>query len=121
MSKKVVLVVDDEYINLEILEAMLEGEFDVRVAFNGASALEVMDEVPVDAMLLDIQMPEMDGYEVAASMKEKGLIGKIPFFFVTASDEDDVITACETYSAQGFVLKPVGREDLIAKLKAIWA
>ncbi|MBF0547153.1 MAG: response regulator [Candidatus Riflebacteria bacterium] len=79
-----VLVVDDSPEYLEILEPVLSEEFRLVVAKSGKTALEMVESDPPDLILLDIIMPEMNGYEVCRRLKEKKATQEIPIIFLTA-------------------------------------
>ena len=76
-----VLVVDDTEENLAIIVDALDGEHDVSVAIDGPTALEAVEEQPPDLILLDIMMPEMDGYRVCKRLKDNPGTAYIPVIF----------------------------------------
>ncbi len=86
-SKKHLLVVDDTEENLDILVEALSDEYEVSVALNGKGALEALEDTLPDLILLDIMMPEMDGYEVLKTMKKNPAWKEIPVIFLTAMTE----------------------------------
>ncbi|KAF5423353.1 MAG: CheY chemotaxis protein or a CheY-like REC (receiver) domain, partial [Candidatus Methanocomedens sp.] len=79
-----ILVVDDEPINVELLEAYLTGEYNILTAYNGEEALEKVKSEHPDLILLDIMMPGMDGYEICRILKNDSLTQFIPIVMVTA-------------------------------------
>ncbi|NWF66982.1 MAG: response regulator [Campylobacterales bacterium] len=91
-NKFTILIVDDESINISILAEILNSKYLIKVATNGKSALNVLATQEVDLILLDIVMPDMDGYEVAKHFKNDSTICDIPFIFLSAkSDSESVI------------------------------
>lgn len=102
-----ILVVDDSPINTHVLLGALGNEYDVRVATNGKSGLSLLtgDQQKPDLILLDVMMPEMDGYEVCKALKANEETAHIPVIFVTAKSE----TADEEYGLS------LGAADYIAK------
>ncbi|MEO7034216.1 MAG: two-component system response regulator [Polyangiaceae bacterium] len=82
-SKPVVLIVDDAPESIDVLRGVLGGEFQVKAAIHGAIALELVRTAPPDLILLDIMMPEMDGFEVCAKLKANPTDARIPVIFVT--------------------------------------
>jgi len=81
-STEDILIVDDNPENLRLLEEILKGEgFTVRVATNGESALQAVNAEVPDLILLDIQMPRMDGYEVCRRMKKNPFTKRYPCYF----------------------------------------
>ena len=83
-----VLVVDDIPANVKLLEARLSAEyFDVSTAYNGAEALTVAERAECDIILLDVMMPDMDGFEVCRRLKANPVTHHIPVVMVTALDQ----------------------------------
>src|SRR5688572_18286056 len=83
-----ILIVDDERHNRELLEVILKAEgFRVVLASSGADALAIAAQQPPDLILLDIMMPEMDGYEVTATIKRNLGTKSIPIILITALDD----------------------------------
>ncbi|WP_365670044.1 response regulator [Okeania sp. SIO3I5] len=83
-----ILIVDDKIPNLRVLTTILKGEnYQVRKATDGESAIEAVQIEPPDLILLDIQMPGMDGYEVCRSLKLDRETQNIPIIFITALSE----------------------------------
>lgn len=83
-SKLKILVVDDTKSNIEVLEGILSPVYDVYVALDGKKALDLVKKINPDIILLDIMMPEMDGYETLAKLNELHLVDNIPVIFLTA-------------------------------------
>lgn len=88
--KPIILAVDDTPANLVAIEAVLDGEFDLRFAKNGIEAVEMMQQcIEVDVILMDLQMPGMDGFEAAARIKKLPHCADIPIVFITAVYSED--------------------------------
>ena len=100
-----VLVVDDTEANVDVLVGTLDAVYDVRVAMDGAGALEAVSEEKPDMILLDVMMPGMDGYEVCRRLKANAATNDIPVIFLTAMTS-------ESDEARGLAL---GAVDYIAK------
>jgi len=114
-----ILVVDDEPINVELLEAYLIGEYNILTAYNGEEALEKVKSEHPDLILLDIMMPGMDGYEICRILKNDSLTQFIPIVMVTAlSERDDRIKSIEV-GADEFLTKPVDKVELMARVKSL--
>ncbi len=114
-----ILVVDDEPINVELLEAYLTGEYNILTAYNGEEALEKVKNEHPDLILLDIMMPGMDGYEVCRILKNDSKTQFIPIVMVTAlSERNDRIKSIEV-EADEFLTKPVDKVELMARVKSL--
>lgn len=115
-----VLVVDDVEANLKLLEAKLVSEYyTVLTATNGKKALETLSENKVDIVLLDIMMPEMDGFEACKRIKENPETTYIPVVMVTAlSDIQDRVKGLEA-GADEFLTKPINDTALFARVKSL--
>ncbi|PHQ71312.1 MAG: PleD family two-component system response regulator [Sneathiella sp.] len=115
-----ILVVDDVIPNVKILEAKLSVEYyDVVTAYNGADALEIAFETPPDLILLDVMMPQMDGFEVCRRLKKDHRTAHIPVIMVTAlSEATDRVQGLEA-GADDFLTKPVDDVALFARVKSL--
>ncbi len=108
LSKQTILVVDDAPENIAVLKGILSHDYKVKVALNGAKALKVaFMDIPPDLILLDIMMPEMDGYEVCRRLKADPRTKKIPVIFVTAMGETKDETLGFELGAVDYITKPV--------------
>ena len=90
-KKEIILVVDDTETNIDILLELLGDIYDVTVALDGKSALNIVNKEKVDLILLDIMMPNMDGYEVCQKLKENRDTQDVPVIFITAKADEDSI------------------------------
>ncbi len=103
-----ILLVDDTPDNLLLLSQLLKDEFRVRLAVNGAKALEICtSDNPPDLVLLDIMMPDMDGFEVARRMRQHPNSETIPVIFVTALTSPDARAQGLDLGAVDFITKPI--------------
>ena len=115
-----VLIVDDIPINVKLLETRLVAEyFTVLTANSGAQALSICDNEEVDIILLDVMMPEMDGFEVCRRLKANPKTHHIPVVMVTALDQpSDRIAGLEA-GADEFLSKPIDAVQLLARVKSL--
>ena len=114
-----VLVVDDTKENLMVIGQLLRPHYHVRVANSGAQALRVADSEPrPDLILLDVMMPDMDGYQVLQILRSKPQTQSIPVIFVTAMDADADEEHGLSLGAVDYVTKPVKPGLLLARVHA---
>jgi putative two-component system response regulator len=114
-----VLVVDDGEANRELIEACLaEVDCKVVLAEDGPSALRIIESAPPDLVLLDVQMPGMDGYQVCARIKAEPALRLVPVVMITAMNRtDDRVKALEV-GADDYMSKPVERVELVARVRS---
>ena len=105
-KKQRILVVDDSPENLDILVSLLKNDYMVAAARNGQKALQMAQKNPPDLILLDIIMPEPDGYEVCRQLKESEATRNIPVMFITALSEALDEVRAFSIGAVDFVSKP---------------
>jgi len=106
-KKKLVLIVDDAPANLQVVHAILKDEFKIRVATSGPKALDLVKAEPKpDLILLDVVMPEMDGYEVCGILKATPEAKDIPVIFLTGQTETDDETKGFQVGAVDYIHKP---------------
>ena len=112
-----ILVVDDTLANLDLLFAMLSNQgYKVRAAINGNMALKSVFSATPELILLDINMPDMNGFEVCRQLKSDARTREIPVIFISASDEtDDKVRAFETGGVD-YVTKPFQVEEVLARV-----
>jgi len=116
--KSVVLVVDDISENIDVMIGILENDYVVKMALDGAKALEIATKEPQpDIILLDIMMPGMNGYEVCTKLKQDVSTSNIPVIFVTAVD--DLKGELKGFEVGGmdYITKPVIPEIVLARVK----
>ncbi|HWX84486.1 MAG TPA: PleD family two-component system response regulator [Xanthobacteraceae bacterium] len=115
-----VLVVDDVPANVKLLEARLSAEyFDVVTAMSGADALAICERAECDLVLLDVMMPDMDGFEVCRRLKSNSATHHIPVVMVTALDQpSDKVRGLEA-GADDFLTKPIPELALTARVRSL--
>jgi len=113
-----ILIVDDHVENLQILFSMLtDYGYEVRRVLNGIQALNVVKSEPPDLILLDILMPEMDGYEVCRYLKAEASTASIPVIFLTALDDEvDKLKAFEVGGID-YITKPFHMKEVMARIE----
>lgn len=111
------MLADDEPNILQFLElGLLSESFDIRTALDGTAALELAKEFQPHVMILDVMMPEMNGFEVCHAIKESG--ANVAVIMLTAKDEIEDRVKGLTLGADDYVVKPFSFEELLARIKA---
>ncbi len=118
MKKPLVVLVDDNPENLQVLGSILE-KFNYDPAFfqDGPNALKFIRKEEPDLILLDIMMPEMDGYEVCQKLQKNGITKNIPIIFLTAKTTTEDLVKGLDLGAVDFISKPFIPAELIARIK----
>jgi len=117
LGKGKVLLVDDIKANINILKVSLNKDYDISVAFDGESALKQVVKDPPDLILLDVQMPGIDGYEVCRRLKRDKDTEKIPIVFVTSKTEEENETKGLELGAIDYITKPFSIPIVKARVK----
>ena len=114
-----ILIVDDIEKNRSLLERFLKGRgYDVSSAPSGAVALEILNEQAIELVLMDIKMPDMDGFEATRIIKSKNNDQYLPVIFVTALSEEEALEEALAAGGDDFISKPVNLGILLSKIKA---
>jgi len=118
-NRRTILVVDDSSANLQLCKGLLCNEYDVRLAKSGKMALAALARVRPDIILLDIEMPDMTGFEVMEEINKDPNLKSIPVIFVTSHASKQLVTKAADYGAVDYVVKPFVPAVLNAKLKNV--
>ncbi|MBT3273055.1 MAG: response regulator [Spirochaetales bacterium] len=110
-----VLIVDDTETNVDILVELLADSYEISVALDGETALEIVDEDSPDLILLDIKMPGMDGFEVCQRLKSDDKTAQIPIIFI--SGEPDEKDAGLQAGVVDFLTKPIDPDSVLEAIK----
>jgi len=122
MTQGNVLIVDDNHLNRTLLAAGIEEEgYSVKTAANGKQALAMLQAEPFDVMLLDLIMPEMDGYEVLAETRRHAELRHIPVIVISALGEMESVIRCIEMGATDYLTKPFDPVLLRARMNASMA
>lgn len=112
-----ILVVDDNHENLKVVGNFLkEKNYKIAMATDGKSALKILENNNIDLILLDIMMPEMDGFEVCRLLKENPATREIPVIFLTARTETDDIVKGFQLGGVDYITKPFNKEELFVRV-----
>lgn len=118
MSK--VLIVDDEWMTLNLLRMMLErAGFEVIEAGNGLDALKRVDELLPDVIVLDVMMPELDGYEVCRRLRARPDTADLPILMLSAKTQPEAAEEGMRAGATRYLPKPITFEDLARNVREV--
>lgn len=118
-SNYTILIVDDVYLNIVLVEKMLKRyNFNVKSATGGEQALEIVSEEKPSLILLDLMMPNMDGFEVLNILRKKDATKDIPVVILSALNSEADIKRGLDAGANGYITKPVIMSRLIEAVKA---
>jgi len=113
-----ILMVDDTPVNLQVLGKTLKNEgYKVEFSTNGERALDWLKKKDFDLVLLDIMMPEMDGYEVCRIIRKEKRLDDLPIIFLTAKNDKDSIVKAFDAGGQDYITKPFDSSELLARVK----
>ena len=114
-----ILVVDDSPDNLFLVQTILEEEgYEISLAEDGRVALDLIEQSPPDLVLLDVMMPEMDGFEVTKRIRENPKLPFMPILLITAFDQPSVVKGLDS-GADDFIRKPVEVDELLARVRSL--
>lgn len=114
-----ILVVDDSPDNLFLIQATLEDDgYEISLAEDGKTALALVEQFLPDLILLDVMMPEMDGYEVTERIRQNLKLPYIPILLITAHERSSVVKGLDI-GADDFIRKPVDIDELLARVRSL--
>ena len=117
-KKDKILIVDDNAKNIQVLASLLaENNYDIEYALSGVAALKLLATVNFDLILLDIMMPEMDGFEVCKRIKKDPSNKEIPIIFLTAKTDSESMQKAFEEGGLDYVNKPFNSNELLARVK----
>lgn len=117
-TRSTILIVDDIPSNIRVLGESLKADYKIRLATDGEKALKIAkSSSPPDLILLDVVMPNMDGYEVCRRLKENVTTKNIPIIFITSMDEEDDETKGLAFGAVDYIIKPFSLAIVKARVK----
>jgi putative two-component system response regulator len=117
-NRPTILIVDDTPANIHILVNILSSDYRTRIATNGEAGLKLAGrQPPPDLILLDVFMPEMDGYEVCRQVKANPVTASIPVIFVTGTAGQDDIAKGRSLGAEDFIMKPLDPATVIETVR----
>ena len=119
MKERILIVEDDKHISKLVKFNLEKAGYECTVAATGEKALEVLNDQPVDLIILDIMLPGMDGFGICRAIKEKEKLKNLPIIMLTAKGEEvDRIVGLEL-GADDYIVKPFSPRELVLRVKAI--
>ncbi|MBO5183287.1 MAG: response regulator [Bacilli bacterium] len=115
ITENTILVVDDSNITRNLIEKVYKDQYKVLMASNGREAIDIVDTMPdgvIVAILLDLNMPDLDGFAVLDYFKEKNLFSKIPVSIITGDSSKATINKVFTYDIVDVLIKPFSAFDI---------
>ncbi|WCN09137.1 HD domain-containing phosphohydrolase [Marinomonas mediterranea] len=116
-SRKTVMVIDDMADNIDLLRAVLAPQYHVSIAKSAEAALGVLERLQPDLILLDIMMPDMNGYELCDVLKADSRLKHIPIIFVTAMTSEQDESKGFEMGAVDFITKPIAKKTLLSRVR----
>lgn len=119
MAGKRVMIVEDDPAIAELLARTLDRFYEVRVVNDGGQALQTASELRPDVILLDVNLPNKDGFAIAQQMKDSPVLSRIPIIFLTARDRSlDVVKGIQV-GAKHYITKPFKIDDVLKKVQKL--
>ncbi len=118
---KKVLVVDDTKSILKMVKFVLGDKYDLYMANSGALALDILDKKPIDIVLMDVDMPDMDGIETVQKIRQMKNIKDIPVMFFTAMATKETVEKCMAVGMVDYIVKPYQPEVLVERVEKFFA
>jgi DNA-binding response OmpR family regulator len=119
MAKRILIVDDDELVLMAMRELLKSQNYEVLTFTRGSEALNKIDQEVLDLMILDIVMPEMDGFELCKKIREKEMGRKTPIVFLSAKNQEEDQKRGLEVGANLFISKPINPQRLLALIADI--
>lgn len=116
-ERPLVLVVDDTPVNLMLMQSILEKDYPLKLCSNAQEALDYAFANPPDLILLDVMMPDIDGFEVCRQLKSNSITRDVPVIFITAKNEVADEELGFSLGASDFIHKPISAPIVAARVK----
>ena len=114
-----VLIVDDSKTILKTAKLILQDLYEIYLANCGNMALDILEKKDIEIVLMDVDMPEMDGIETVRRIREMEKVKDVPVVFFTALGTKEIVEKCKAVGMSGYVLKPYRPDELIDTIKAV--
>ena len=119
MALKKIVAVDDSGIILKMLEKVLSPKYEFRAFSEGTRALKFLEKKTVDLIILDIDMPEMDGFELLNIIRLENHLKNVPVIFLTSNGDKNHVIKAITSGANDYAVKPIDEDVLLEKINVL--
>ena len=119
MLKKRILAIDDSVIALKQLQNILNQNYEFEGVTSGLAGIKRLDTEAFDLVLLDLEMPVMDGFATLASIRQRENLKDLPIIILTGTRHKQKVIKGVTSGVAGYIVKPANSEQLIAKIEAV--
>lgn len=119
MEKKRILAVDDNSVNLSVIELILQKDYEVIPMLSGKRAVKFLGRQAADLVLLDVQMPEMNGVETLKELRGLENGKNIPVIFLTGTEDAEAAAEGERLGIVDYITKPFDNEDLKTRIARV--
>lgn len=117
-NKKMIVAVDDSIIILKMLTKVLGEDYNLHAFSVGKRALKYLSEYVPDLIILDIDMPELNGYEMLKIIRENPNLQNVPVIFLTSNNDKNHVIKAAAFGANDYVIKPIDEKVLLEKIQA---
>jgi PAS domain S-box-containing protein len=114
---KTILIIDDSDFNINTLIEILDDRYDILASLDGRDGLELLEEERVDLILLDIVMPDMDGFEVCKTVKADSRTADIPVIFITSNSDEESIERAYDVGGVDYITKPFRAREVLSRIE----
>ncbi|NLG03737.1 MAG: response regulator [Clostridia bacterium] len=116
---KKILIIDDDVITLQIMKKHLQSQYEVQIENAGYHFIDKIDDYQMDLILLDIEMPVMNGLQVFEKLKEHEEKKNIPVIFLTGVAEPQVVMELINKGANGYIVKMAAKDEILQKIEKV--
>ncbi|MBQ9767116.1 MAG: response regulator [Lachnospiraceae bacterium] len=117
MLQQKILAIDDSVIVIKQLQSILEREYYFKGVTSGLAALKILDTEPVDLVLLDLEMPVMDGFATLTAIRQREHLKELPIVILTGNNHKQKVIKGITSGVAGYIVKPADSELLLEKIR----
>lgn len=120
MIRQKILAIDDSMIVIMQLQSILERDYSFKGVTSGFAALKILDTEPVDLVLLDLDMPVMDGFATLTAIRQRQHLKELPIIIVTGNSHRQKVIKGITSGVAGYIVKPPDSEQILEKIRNVF-